>query len=42
MGTGTTAVVCKQQHRNFIGIELSQDYIDTANNRLNKTTVSLF
>lgn len=34
MGTGTTGVVCKQNNRNFIGIELSKDYYDIAKNRI--------
>ena len=34
MGTGTTAVACKQLKRNFIGIEISQKYCDIANQRL--------
>lgn len=34
LGSGTTAVACKQLKRNFIGIELSQKYCDIANERL--------
>ena len=34
MGSGTTAVACKQLNRNFIGFELSQEYVDIANKRL--------
>jgi site-specific DNA-methyltransferase (adenine-specific) len=34
MGSGTTAVACKQLKRNFIGIEISQKYCDIANQRL--------
>lgn len=34
MGSGTTAVACKQLGRDFIGIELEQSYIDIANERL--------
>jgi len=34
IGSGTTAVACKQLGRRFIGFEISQDYVDIANNRL--------
>ena len=34
MGSGTTAVAAKQLNRNFIGFELSQEYVDIANKRL--------
>jgi site-specific DNA-methyltransferase (adenine-specific) len=34
LGSGTTAVACKQLGRNYIGIELSQKYVDIANERL--------
>ena len=34
LGSGTTAVACKQLKRNFIGIEISQKYCDIANGRL--------
>lgn len=34
LGSGTTAVACKQLGRKYIGIELSQKYIDIANERL--------
>ncbi len=33
-GSGTTAVVCKQLNRNFIGIELSPEYCKIAEERL--------
>ena len=38
MGSGTTGVVAKKQNKNYIGIELNRDYIDIANNRINKIT----
>lgn len=34
MGSGTTAVACKQLGRNFIGFEISPEYVDVANKRL--------
>ncbi|MGI9143604.1 MAG: DNA-methyltransferase [Fluviibacter sp.] len=34
MGTGTTVVICKQNNRNFVGIEISKDYYDIAKNRI--------
>jgi len=42
IGSGTTAVACKQTNRRFIGIELNQEYVDIANERLKFTTVSDF
>lgn len=40
MGSGTTAVACKQSNRRFIGFEISKEYCDIANKRL--TQESLF
>jgi len=34
MGSGTTAVACKQMNRDFIGFEIRQDFVDIANKRL--------
>jgi len=34
IGSGTTAIACKQTGRNFIGIEMEQKYFDIANKRL--------
>jgi site-specific DNA-methyltransferase (adenine-specific) len=34
-GTGTTLVVAKELNRNFIGFEVSKDYIEITNKRLN-------
>lgn len=34
IGSGTTAVACKNLNRNFIGFEISQEYVDIANKRL--------
>lgn len=37
MGSGTTAVVAKQLHRHYLGIELNPAYIDLARERLGET-----
>ena len=44
MGSGTTAVACRERERQWIGFEISQNYVDMANERLSKQTVqgSLF
>jgi DNA modification methylase len=36
MGSGTTAVTCKKLGRNYIGCELHDEYIEIANERLEK------
>lgn len=36
MGSGTTGVACKQLNRDFIGIELDEDYFKIAETRINK------
>ena len=36
MGSGTTAVACKQLQRNFIGFEINKKYCDIANERLSQ------
>jgi site-specific DNA-methyltransferase (adenine-specific) len=36
MGSGTTAVACKELQRNFIGFEISKEYCDIAEQRLEK------
>ena len=41
MGTGTTAVACKNLGRNFTGIELSENYFSIAKNRIEKATEEL-
>lgn len=35
MGSGTTAVACKQLNRNYIGFELNQEYVNIAEKRIN-------
>lgn len=42
LGSGTTAVACKQLKRNFIGIEISQKYCKIAQKRLDALTQNLF
>jgi len=34
MGSGSTGVACIQENRNFIGIELLQEYVDIAEERI--------
>lgn len=36
MGSGTTGVACKKLKRNFIGMELNEDYFEIAKNRINQ------
>jgi DNA modification methylase len=42
MGSGTTAVVCVQNKRNYIGFEISKEYCELANKRLNDLPIYLF
>jgi len=42
IGSGTTAVACKQANRNYIGIELNQEYVDIANKRLKQDSLHTF
>ena len=42
LGSGTTAVACKELWRNFIGIELEERYCKIAEERLKNTTIPLF
>jgi site-specific DNA-methyltransferase (adenine-specific) len=37
MGTGTTGVACKKLNRQFIGIELDQEYFKIAKERIEST-----
>lgn len=37
MGSGTTGVACANLNRNFIGIELNEDYFNIAKNRIEST-----
>lgn len=40
MGSGTTAVSAKALGRNYIGFELSQEYCNLAESRLNDTSIN--
>jgi len=40
MGSGTTGVVCKKLDRNFIGIEIDNEYYNIAKQRIDKTTIN--
>lgn len=37
MGSGTTGVACKELNRNFIGIELDENYFEIAKQRIKQT-----
>ena len=39
MGSGSTGVACKNTNRNFIGIELDENYFDIAKKRIEDTVV---
>jgi site-specific DNA-methyltransferase (adenine-specific) len=39
MGSGTTGVACKKLNRNFIGIELDNNYFEIAKNRIENTNI---
>lgn len=38
MGSGTTGVACKELNRDFIGIELDENYFNIAEKRINNTS----
>lgn len=42
MGTGTTAVACKELGFSCFGSEISEKQVEYANHRLENTTPSLF
>lgn len=39
IGSGTTAIACKKLHRKFIGFEINKDYVDFANEKLERTGI---
>lgn len=41
MGSGTTAIACIQTHRQYIGFEISKEYVDMANKRIMKEPPTL-
>lgn len=41
-GSGTVGVVCEQQHRKYVGIELNHDYVKLAIDRIKNTDRLLF
>lgn len=40
MGSGTTAVACKELNRQFVGFEISEKWCKVANDRINGVTAS--
>ena len=40
MGSGSTGVACVNTNRNFIGIELDEEYYDVATNRIKNHKVT--
>ena len=42
MGSGTTGIACLNTNRNFIGIELDDNYFKVAENRINEAQLKLF
>jgi len=42
IGSGTTAVACKELNRNYIGIEINPEYCKIARRRVNATPEPLF
>ncbi len=41
-GSGTTCKIARENHRDFIGIEISEEYCKIANQRINNAQLSLF
>lgn len=41
MGTGTTAIACIKEKRNYVGSEISKNYVDWANKRIKQETNQL-
>jgi site-specific DNA-methyltransferase (adenine-specific) len=42
MGSGSTGVACKNTNRNFIGVEMNDEYYDIAEQRINDIKYELF
>ena len=41
MGIGATGIACKELNRNFIGIELSEEYYNIAKERINDLVIKV-
>jgi len=41
LGSGTTAIACIQEHRNYIGIEKEEKYFKIAKERIDKCQLTL-
>ena len=41
-GSGTVGVVCEEQHRNYVGIELNEEYVNIALKRISASEKLLF
>jgi len=41
IGSGTTAIACLENNRNYIGFEISKEYCDLANKRINDLPIKL-
>ena len=39
MGSGTTAIACINLNRRYIGFEISKNYCDVANKRINSVLI---
>ena len=42
MGSGTTGVACVNTNRNFIGVELDENYYNIAKKRIEESNTNLF
>jgi site-specific DNA-methyltransferase (adenine-specific) len=41
VGSGSTCIAAKKLNRNYVGIDISSEYCEIANNRLNNDETSL-
>ncbi len=41
LGSGTTGVICKENNRNFIGVEINEKYCEVARKRIKNSRVKL-
>jgi len=42
MGSGTCGIVCASKDRNFIGVELDENYYNIAKKRIEESNTNLF